>query len=70
MDNIFEDVIKDCKDKHFHIFEYRCEYEIKFEHASSDELLYFTKTNYSHPNPIDCTKKLVNKKKMDTNSMK
>ena len=47
IDNILKDITKDCKDKYFHTFHYRCEYDIKFEHASSDEVFYCKITNGS-----------------------
>ena len=39
-DNIVKDVIKDCKDKYLHSVEYRCEYDIKFEHKTSGEVIF------------------------------
>ena len=40
---MLKDVIKDCKDNYFHTFEYRCEYDLKFEHKKSGEVFHFTK---------------------------
>ena len=42
---ILKDVIKDCEVDYFPIFDCRCDYDIKFEHASSDELFCFTIIN-------------------------
>ena len=30
-----------CKDKYFHTFEYRCKYDLNFEHKISGDLFYF-----------------------------
>ena len=45
IDNTLEAVVKDCKDKHFKTFEYRYQYDIKFELKTSGEVFYFKKTN-------------------------
>ena len=42
--NILQDVVKDCKDKYFHTFEYICEYEINFERKTV-EVFHFKITN-------------------------
>ena len=42
---ILKDVTKDCKDKNFHTFEHSCEYDIKFQHASSGKVFRFSINN-------------------------
>ena len=69
--NMLKDVIKDCKDNYFHTFEYRCEYDMNFENKTSGEVFHFTKImilNYSRPNQRDCSKKMMNTKKIVRNS--
>ena len=41
VDIILKDVIKDGKDKYFHRFEYRCENDIKIQHKTSGEVIFF-----------------------------
>ena len=58
---IFKDIITDCKDKFFHTFENRCEFNNIITHqTSSDENFILQKLkflNYVFPNSIPCKKK-------------
>ena len=42
-----DDIIKDCRNKNFHTFEYRLAYEIKFTNISNNEAVNFTITHKS-----------------------
>ena len=69
--NILEDVTKDCEDKDFHTFEYRCENDINLDYANSVENVTITDGfKYSHPSRINCIKQLANTNMMVTNSRK
>ena len=73
IDNTLKDVIKDCKDKYFHTFEFRCEYEIIFKLKTFGEVFYLTILNdfkqlLSETERV--LKKLMSTKTMIVNSMK
>ena len=81
-DNALADFIEVCKDKLFHIFQYRCEIGMKFEHAGFTDgsrrqqvvnlfiSRFLTISNCFHHHSIDCLEKLLNTRKIVTNSKK
>ena len=60
IDNMFRNISKGCKDNIFHNFEYRCGYDIKFEHKRPGEVFNFTNLtniNYSRFKLRNCSKR-------------
>ena len=47
IENLFDDIIKNCRNKYFHTFEYRLVYDVKFTDISSTEEVSFTITHRS-----------------------
>ena len=47
IDYIFDDIIKDCRKKSFHSFEYRIVYDLSFKKISNNEETNFTVTHKS-----------------------
>ena len=47
MDYLLDDIIKDCRNKYFHKFEYNLVYDIKFTNVSNNEEVSFTNTHRS-----------------------
>ena len=47
VDYLLDDIIKDCRNKYFHTFEYRLVYEIKFTNISNNEEVNLTITHRS-----------------------
>ena len=47
VDNLLDDVIKDCRNKQFHTIEYKLDYDFKFTNNSNDEKVNFTITHRS-----------------------
>ena len=44
---LFDDIIRNCRNKYFHTFEYRLVYDVKFTNISSNEEVSFTITHRS-----------------------
>ena len=42
IDYLLDDIIKDCRNRYFHTFEYRLVYDIKFPNISNKEKVNFT----------------------------
>ena len=47
IDYLLDDIIKDCRNKYFHTFEYRLVYDIQFTSLSNNEEIKFTITHRS-----------------------
>ena len=47
LDYLLDDVIKDCRSKYFHTFEYSLVYDVKFTNISNNKEVHFTITHRS-----------------------